>query len=707
MAKIKINGDSSGYVEIAAPNAAHNNTLELGPGTKILTDKNTHTSSIGIGTDNPTETLTLNHANGASIGLEYSGTENGTINVNSAAMYVRAGTGKDLILGSNGTEKLRIDSDGRLLANGAAATNAWTGGDDLIIGNTDSGTRTGITLVSHSGSDGGIYWSDGTGASVYRGQLAYNHASDTMAFYTAASSKLSIDTNGHMRLSSGDLRVGDNTDSNAGTQTISVGSVSSGSGGIGIFANPTNGNSFVQFGDGTSSADQYRGYMNYRHADDSLRFGTANTDRLLIASAGGHKIVCNESWHAANLSECNTNKLALNINQTRQGQTKGIAIGCVGGGSGSTGIQAYDTSDNSANTLELNPFGGKLLYGDTASDLSSDHSTMFIGSKHAFQHDGNTGTYLSVILGSADGTVDLEADARSGGYPDLRFITTNDEQLRVLAAGHIWKKSDGSLWHGTSDINDFSNASRATYNNVSIRAGRHNAGTSPTNDNSAIKIYPAGVRDTTTGNLTGGIAWQHLDPDNGSWDTNYGPGAQIWMGAALHDTPGQERDRFNLWMNSQTAGNSNPNNLAIEAYPNGMVRHPKVPAFHSTGGTALSNNTYVTIVGSNAVVNNGNCYSTSNGRFTAPIDGIYQFSFWGLLYPHSSGVVNIYYSKNGSQWANMIQGGADSSNHTSRSGTVIMSMNANDYADLRINRGSNTGINAYGSQWNMCGFLVG
>ena len=72
-----------------------------------------------------------------------------------------------------------------------------------------------------------------------------------MTFYTAASSKLSIDTNGHMRLSSGDLRVGDNTNSNAGSQTISVGSVSSGSGGIGIFANPTNGNSFVQFGDGT------------------------------------------------------------------------------------------------------------------------------------------------------------------------------------------------------------------------------------------------------------------------------------------------------------------------------------------------------------------------------------------------------------------------------------------------------------------------
>ena len=85
----------------------------------------------------------------------------------------------------------------------------------------------------------------------------------------------------------------------------------------------------------------------------------------------------------------------------------------------------------------------------------------------------------------------------------------------------------------------------------------------------------------------------------------------------------------------------------------------------------------------------------------------YQFSFWGLLYPHNSGVINIFYSKNGTQYAHLVQGGADSDTHTSRSGTVIMNMSAGDYAELRINRGSNTGVNAYGSQWNMCGHLIG
>ena len=294
---------------------------------------------------------------------------------------------------------------------------------------------------------------------------------------------------------------------------------------------------------------------------------------------------------------------------------------------------------------------------------------------------------------------------------DLAFYVsqndeTLDEKLRITSEGHKWTVI-GSLFHGSGDYSDFIDASRNSYNNVSVRAGYAGGDSTPTNRTSAIKIYPAGTRNNAVGTLTGGVAWQHLDINNGSWGSSYGDGAQIWMGAAIHDVPGQERDRFNLWMNSSTVAGSNPNNLAIEAYPNGMVRHPKVPAFHAKGGTSLTNNTNVIIVSSSTEFNNGSCYSTSNGRFTAPIDGIYYFSFWGLLYPHASGVINIFYFRNGTQYGHLVQGGADSNNHTSRAGSIMMSMSAGDYAELRINRGSNTGVNAYGSQWNMCGFLVG
>ena len=427
------------------------------------------------------------------------------------------------------------------------------------------------------------------------------------------------------------------------------------------------------------------------------------TSRLRIREAGGHRIQCNESWHAANLSECNTDRLALNVNQTRQGQTKGIALGCVGGGSGSTGIQAYDTSDNSANTLELNPFGGNLLYGDTASDLSNDHKFIAVGAKHAFQYDGNAGTYLSVILGSANGTVDLEADARSGAYPDLRFITTNDEQLRVLAAGHIWKKNDGALWHGTHDIDEFSNAGRSNYNKVSIRAGDPNDGTSPTNDNSAIKIYPAGNRGTTAGTLSGGIAWQHLDPSNGSWDSLYGAGSQMWMGAAIHDTPGQERGRFNLWMNSGTTGNSNPNQLAIEAYPNGMVRHPKNPAFmvrNSTNANAFSADARATW--NITLLNNGSHFDMTNNIFTAPIDGIYTFSCM-MLSNASTRLFHCFRVNNTIIEGTRSEGHAVANSYATLTITMTYSLSANDYVDVYVRNN-----NGYGGIYtNFNGFLVG
>ena len=424
-------------------------------------------------------------------------------------------------------------------------------------------------------------------------------------------------------------------------------------------------------------------------------------ERFHIRSSGGHTIKCNESWHAANLSECNTDRLALNINQTRQGQTKGIAIGCVGGGSGSTGIQAYDTSDNSANNLELNPFGGKLLYGDTQSDLIGDHKTMFIGSKHAFQYDGNAGTYLSVILGSANGTVDLEADARSGSYPAMRFITTNYERLRITNDGTLHHPTGGNVWHGASALDDFSNAGITNYNRIGIRAGSPDAGTTPVPNSTAIKIYPVGSRSTTTGNLTGGIAWQHLDPSNGTWDTNYGAGAQIWMGASLHDTPGQERDRFNLWMNSQTANNSQPNQLAIEAYPNGMVRHPKVPAFmvrSSNNSGAFSGGAIATW--NVTILNNGSGFA--NGKFTAPINGIYYFSCMML----SQAGLRLFHEfrVNGTRVdGTRSEGHAVSNSYQTNTITMTYSLSASDYVEVYV--GPNAGYG--GTYTNFNGFLVG
>ena len=128
MAKIKINGDSSGYVEIAAPNAAHNNTLELGPGTKILTDKNTHTGNIGIGTDNPNHKLTLFQSGTGTFDAinVVTGNTNSTgyqMGVNSSGEVFHWNTTNSSInFATSNTEKLRITSAGKVMMGQSSAS---------------------------------------------------------------------------------------------------------------------------------------------------------------------------------------------------------------------------------------------------------------------------------------------------------------------------------------------------------------------------------------------------------------------------------------------------------------------------------------------------------------------------------------------------------------------------------------------------------
>ena len=155
-----------------------------------------HSSNIGIGTDAPSETITLNHANGASIGLEYDGTENGTINVNSAAMYARAGSGKHLILGGNATESLRLTSGGDIGIANASPTN-WGGGVPTIEikGTANTGgnsTRSGaICFESGSGNNGyAVLWGQNGGIHIYTS--ATDRASTTYAAQFNSSGNLAF-----------------------------------------------------------------------------------------------------------------------------------------------------------------------------------------------------------------------------------------------------------------------------------------------------------------------------------------------------------------------------------------------------------------------------------------------------------------------------------------------------------------------------------
>lgn len=354
-----------------------------------------------------------------------------------------------------------------------------------------------------------------------------------------------------------------------------------------------------------------------------------------------------------------------------------------------------------------NPAGYNLVTG------GSGYRSVLVGSTNgataaliidgAANGDGSGSDYAS-IEHNANGEMRYKNRQSSGsnGAGHVFYTTNSDtEKLRITSDGHKFT-NEGSIFHGSTDITDFTGAGRNTYNNVSIRAGYSGGDASPTNRTSAIKIYPVGTRNTTAGTLTGGIAWQHLDPNNGSWSTAYGEGAQIWMGAAIHDVPGQERDRFNLWMNSSIAGNSNPNNLAIEAYPSGVVRHPKVPAFmvrHTTSANWAPANSVATW--NTIILNNGNHWDSTNNRWTAPVPGIYHFTCQ-ILSNNNSRTFH-YLRLNGVRVDGTSTESYQGTNYQTVTFVATITMSANDNVDVYI--GTN---GAYGSIYsNFNGFLVG
>ena len=64
----------------------------------------------------------------------------------------------------------------------------------MVVGNTSQ--RSGITIVSGSGDDGNIFFSDGTGTAL-KGQIVYKTA-DAMRFYTANAQRIGITSTGRI-----------------------------------------------------------------------------------------------------------------------------------------------------------------------------------------------------------------------------------------------------------------------------------------------------------------------------------------------------------------------------------------------------------------------------------------------------------------------------------------------------------------------------
>jgi hypothetical protein len=340
---------------------------------------------LGLGTNAPTTALDVfgsgiigringTSTNNAYLGFSSAGTNKWSVGnvqsdhrfrifseANSAELISVLQTGEFGIGIANPTTKFHIDGAASALianldANVSVAKSVSFRSDNsnrfnIEVSGTESGSNVGADFFIRRYSDAGSLIDTPLTITRSTGNATFSGILTTPQIKAATSAGLSINANSGTQVAdfgaggsanitffgglagtsasfSGNGLFGGSTNAgNAGAFTLSVGVAGTTAGGIQLWA-ATNQSSFLQFGDSTVSADNFRGYVGYNHATDTLSLGTASTDRLTIASTGGINI-------PVNLSNSNT----------------GLDLTNSGGGGYGNAINFYQSTTKTAQIL--------------------------------------------------------------------------------------------------------------------------------------------------------------------------------------------------------------------------------------------------------------------------------------------------------------------------------------------------------------------
>ena len=328
--------------------------------------------------------------------------------------------------------------------------------------------------------------------------------------------------------------------------------------------------------------------------------------------------------------------------------------------------------------------------------------------------DSTGGDFIQIQSYNSSGTHQGNVNIQDGKIgigvtPDELLVVDGDIKIRSTNKLHFTNTSDQTSIHAPAS-NTIAISTNSSERMRIASDGDVGIGTNSPSSKLSVKADQENLIDLQRTTTTTGAAYIKYTNDGG----NYYIGADSSAGNRI--AVGGQAYALTLTTESSRPIVFATNNTArMHVSETGIITKPYQPAFHAYGATSATSG--ADVIYANTYVNTGGHYSTTNGRFTAPVAGVYVF-FWSAIGNNNNDVYRYFLHKNGSK--NIANSGNDihlrmdtlatgSEYATNGSRVQMLALAANDYIQIyfQADSSNSTYVGSQDDYMNFGGFLIG